>query len=157
MFERKFEFTVYHSLEVCEERVLDMGKSGCVPSFLYPISSEVFSMKGYSENYVRRSLTRHNIVEIKAVIEEVDSGTSKISGTAIPKGFLANIVYYFILAEFLTGMLATYSHDWHIMLLGTGFSLIIAVFVALDAVRYRNRLISKLENALNQPKKKNQY
>jgi hypothetical protein len=55
MFERKFEFTVYHPLEVCEERVLDMAKYGCFPQPVFRVSAHVIPVKrdSLTEIYLR--------------------------------------------------------------------------------------------------------
>jgi len=154
MFEREFEFIVHHPLEVCEERILDMNKSGCFPPKLYRISSDVLSTKseGYSEIYVETISNRgHHIAHIEAIIEEIDNSTSRISGSADARGFGSGIGL-FIFIGLLWLFAAVVSQEEYIFF--AGFSFLGAIFVALQAVHSRNNLITLLETTLTQPKKK---
>ena len=156
MFEREFEFTVYHPIEVCEERVLDLNQSNRFPPIFHLITSNVIPVKHgeYSEIHIRKSMGRGHFVQIEATIEQIDINTSKISGIAIPKGFQDSIVFLFGWAVFGMGFLSFLVHNWHMLLLGISFAIILGLVQAIQAINSRNQLIATLEATLNQPKKK---
>ena len=156
MFERKFEFIVHHPLEICEQRVLDMEKSGC---FSPKISTDVLSTRhdGYSEIYVGyKWIRRGNRMYIEAVIKQIDDGTSHISGIAILKGIETSI-YFIVTVSCFFGITLLFLRgwgEWREAIFVTVFFSLGAVYQAIQVIFYRNRLIKTLEQALTQPKKK---
>ena len=89
MFERKFEFSVQHPLEVCEGRTLDMAKYGCFPQPIYRVSAQVLPVKrgSLTEIYLCLPPRGRFRVEIAGMIEQVNSSTSKVAGVATIIGF----------------------------------------------------------------------
>ena len=155
MFERKFEFIVHQPLEVCEQRVLEMEKSGCYLLSFYKISTNVLSTSdaSYSEIYLEQLLGRRNKVHIEAIIEAIDPTTTKVSGVAVPHGYQA-VVWIYVCATCFLGILVMLNGDWYSTIPVVGFSFIITALFTIQGINYRNRLIKSLEKALTQPKKK---
>ena len=154
MFEREFEFTVHHPLEVCEERVLDMAKYGCFPQPIFRVSAQIISLKrdSFSQIYLRQpSRGRHRVVII-AAMEQVSDSMSKVSGVASVIGFPV-IIWWSVSLTVIWIFLALYHQYWQLLCLAIG-SGVLLVWSWIQAIYFRNRLIKRLENALTQQKKK---
>jgi hypothetical protein len=152
MFKRKFEFTVYHPLEVCEERILDIKTSGCLMQLFQPISCEVIPVKHNSltEFYLKKILGNFaGQAELRGVIEVTGKNQCTISGSSQVRG-MGNLLVGFTLIGISIFIEGLYDQNgWSI-----GLAFVWTSLAWLQFIYYRNQLISKLETALTQPKKK---
>jgi hypothetical protein len=150
MFERKFEFTVYHPLEVCEERVHNMKTPGCLTRLFQPLSAEIVPHEDYAKFFVFQSLgQRAGYARLEGVIEPISEIECAVSGVADVRNIWFMIIFFTLVG---LAMLAEGIHEqawWLIIFVTIWYSL-----MWLLHFHYRNRLIKTLEKALNQPKKK---
>jgi hypothetical protein len=149
MFEREFEFTVYHPLEVCEERILDMGKSGCFMQLFQPTRSNVTSIK-------HDTLTEFQIVkklgklagqaEIDGIIELTGKNQCTVAGRSQVRN-MGILLILFTLIGISVLIEGLYDHNMVLVVL----AFIWTPLAWLQFIYYCNSLINILQKKLNQP------
>jgi hypothetical protein len=152
MFERKFEFTVPHPIEICEERILDMDKSGCFMQLFQPTKSNATSIKKdmLTEFHIVKTLGRlAGQAEVSGIVEATGKNQCTISGISQVRGMGILLVVFTLigLSVFIEGLYD--QNGWLI-----GLALVWTPLVWLQFFYYRNNLINMLKKRLNQPKKK---
>jgi hypothetical protein len=150
MFEREFEFTVYHPLEVCEEHVRQMKTPGCFTRFFQPITADIVPYHDYAKFYVSQSLgSRAGSAKLEGTIEPVSKSECVVTGIADVRNVAFLLVFFTIIAVTMIASAVREQAWWLIAFVTCWYSL-----AWLQFIHYRNRLIKTFEKALNQPKKK---
>jgi hypothetical protein len=144
MFEREFEFTVNQPLEVCEERILDMQKTGFFVS--NPISTYIAPCDSDGDTKFYVSFTGQH-ARVKGSIKSISKLECGVSGVAYIEGF-----EFLLMLTLIAAVLPIYKQVWWLV----GLVALTCLLIWLISIHHRNRLIYRLEKALNQPKKKNQ-
>jgi hypothetical protein len=148
MFERKFEFTVYHPLEVCEKRLLEVQQTGYFMSNRISIRINAIEQSSFNVS-LSKALGRDEVV-IQAIISQLNSSTSRVSGVASTRGI-------FIVSSAIVGIIyfaATIYFSDALGLVGCGVAVITAALLTIPSISSRDHLIDTLKNILTQPKKK---
>jgi hypothetical protein len=143
---------VYQPLEVCEERILDMGKSGCLMQLFQPTSCELIPAKHdtLTEFYLKKILGNlAGQAELRGVIEVTGKNQCTISGSSQVRG-MGNLLVGFTLIGISIFIEGLYDQNgWSI-----GLAFVWTSISWLQFIYYRNQLINILEKKLTQPKKK---
>jgi hypothetical protein len=151
MFERKFEFTAHHPLEVCEERILDIEKLGCLTELFQPTTVVVipYELGSITEFYIRKKLGKSaGQVEVNGIIEVIGENQCAIYGSS-QVGGIGILLIVFTLVSISLLIMGMYDQ-----MLCIGLVFVWTMLACLPFIQLRNRLINTLETTLTQPKKK---